>query len=141
MKYKIRAAVESDSKEINEVSTFLGYSKLSAEQAHNNLNFLINSVADNVYVAEVNGKIVGWIHVFYAAKLASDSFYEIGGLVVNPEFRGQSIGRSLVQYAFDCLKGTFRVRSNQKRTQAHDFYKSLGFKVTKTQCVLEAQLA
>ncbi len=65
-------------------------------------------------MSEVNGKIVGWIHVFYAPKLASESFYEIGGLAINPEFRGQGTGRSLVRYVLDNFKANYCcIQNNQ----------------------------
>ena len=137
MNHQIRAAVESDASGVNEVSIFLGYRELPEPQAHENLNFLINSTVDNVYVSEVDGKIVGWVHVFYAPKLASESFYEIGGLVVNPEFRGLGIGRSLVQHVLNNFKAKFRVRCNEKRAESHQFYESIGFGSNKVQRVFE----
>lgn len=139
MSHQIRTALESDSTGINEVSKFLGYNELSKDQAHEKLLYLINSPVDNVYVSEVDGLIVGWIHVFYAPKLASESFYEIGGLVVNPEFRGHGIGRNLVQYVIEKFKAKFRVRCNEKRIESHQFYELIGFNSKKVQRVFEAR--
>lgn len=118
---------------------FLGYRKLPESEAHEKLIFLINSAVDNVYIAEVDGEIIGWIHVFYAPKLASESFYEIGGLVINPEFRGQGIGRSLVQHVLNNFKAKFRVRCNEKRAESHQFYESIGFGSSKVQRVFEVR--
>ena len=79
-----RLAVIDDAEEINSVSTHLGYQRLSENQASEKLLSLLNSEADQIFVAELKGKIIGWIHLFYARRLASNDFYEIGGLVVNP---------------------------------------------------------
>ena len=42
-------------------------------------------------------KIVGWIHGFRALLLESKPFVEIGGLVVDENFRSLAIGGKLVQ--------------------------------------------
>ena len=137
MAYLIRLAKESDAIQINEVSKYLSYPKLSDVQAYEKLQFLINSPQDHVYISEVDGIIVAWIHVFYAPKLASESFYEIAGLVVSPEYRGQGIGCNLVNHVFEYFESKFRVRCNEKRTESHQFYKSIGFKTNKLQRVFE----
>lgn len=113
----IREAIKSDSQSINRVSHYLGYSKLSSNRSMLKLQEMINSPYDYVYVAEVKGQIVGWIHLFYARRLASENFYEIGGLVVSPDFRGQGIGKNLVQFALSKNKGKFRVRCNELRVK------------------------
>lgn len=137
MKHVIRLAVEADADAINEVSKFLGYTALSMVEATEKLKNIIRSDFDIVYVAEVEGKIVGWLHLFYAHRLASDDFYEIGGLVVNPSCRGLGIGRDLVSYVLDKHKGKVRVRCNEARVESHLFYEAIGFKSNKVQRVFE----
>ena len=87
MTHTNRIADISDALQINEVSKHLGYPELSEVQAYEKLESLINSSQDHIYISEVGGVVVGWIHIFYAHKLASESFYEISGLVVDPEYR------------------------------------------------------
>ncbi|MCO4786010.1 GNAT family N-acetyltransferase [Marinomonas atlantica] len=137
MEYIIRSASESDANGINKVSKHLGYSRLSSTESVTKLQELLNSAQDQVFVAEWQGQIIGWLHLFYARRLASDNFFEIGGLVVSPENRGQGIGRALVQYAQDENLGKFRVRCNEKRHDAHKFYESIGFNGKKVQCVFQ----
>lgn len=137
MTHTIRAAKKSDALQINEISQHLGYVKLSEVEAYEKLEFLINSSQHYVYISEIKGLIVGWIHIFYAPKLASESFYEIAGLVVASEYRNQGIGRSLVDYVFEHFKAKFRVRCNGKRMNSHQFYESNGFKSNKVQYVFD----
>ncbi|ADZ92076.1 GNAT family N-acetyltransferase [Marinomonas mediterranea] len=140
MGYVIRAALESDAQGINEVSQYLGYSALSLSESLLKLQALLNSSNDWVYVAQLNDHVVGWLHLFYAHRLASESFYEIGGLVVSEDVRGQGIGRALVQYALDAHKGKFRVRCNELRTDSHQFYEAIGFSSSKSQRVFQIRL-
>jgi len=137
MEYSIRIATESDDQGINAVSTYLGYSELSPSAALLKLRDLINSPDDQVYVAERNGEVIGWLHLFYARRLASDNFYEIGGLVVSPECRGQGVGKALVQHALNKGQGKFRVRCNELRVESHQFYAAIGFSSSKVQRVFQ----
>ncbi|MFB9254799.1 GNAT family N-acetyltransferase [Vibrio agarivorans] len=91
-----------------------------------------------MFVAERQGRILGWLHLIYARRLASGNFFEIGGLVVSPENRGYGVGRALVQYAQAKNLGTFRVRCNEKRLDAHKFYESIGFDNSKVQRVFQS---
>ncbi|KAF7786417.1 hypothetical protein PRUB_a0976 [Pseudoalteromonas rubra] len=134
----IRAALASDSQKIAQVSEHLGYTSLSPEESHANLLALLDSPDDKVFVAQLGCRIVGWIHVFFARRLASNSFYEIGGLVVLPATRGQGVGRMLVKHVLAHQPGQYRVRCNESRKEAHQFYESIGFKHSKVQHVLRA---
>jgi len=139
MKKIIRLASESDALDINTVSKHLGYSELSAKESLLKLQELLKSTQDMIYVAEVNGRVIGWLHIFYAHRLASENFFEIGGLVVSPDVRGQGIGRDLVQHARDGHGGRFRVRSNELRMETHKFYEAIGFSCSKVQRVFQAR--
>ncbi|WP_295890685.1 GNAT family N-acetyltransferase [uncultured Vibrio sp.] len=139
MEYIIRFASESDAAGINKVSEHLGYSQLSSTESTTKLQELLNSPQDQVFVAEWQGRIIGWLHLFYARRLASDNFFEIGGLVVSPDSRGYGIGRALVQYAQAENLGKFRVRCNEKRLDAHKFYESIGFDSSKVQRVFQVR--
>ncbi|ALO42697.1 GNAT family N-acetyltransferase [Pseudoalteromonas phenolica] len=132
-----RLAVIDDAEEINSVSIHLGYQRLSGNQASEKLQSLLESEADQIFVAELKGKIIGWIHLFYARRLASNDFYEIGGLVVNPEYRGLGIGKSLVKFATSQVTEEVRVRCNETRLESHLFYEQQGFKSIKSQRVFK----
>ena len=137
MEYTIRLSNESDAKCINDISKHLGYSELSDTEAEQKLLQLIHSSKDEVYVAELKGNIVGWLHLLFAQRLASDNFYEIGGLVVSPEFRGRGAGRLLVSHVANLHTGKIRVRCNELRQESHRFYEAIGFSDTKVQRIFE----
>ena len=133
----LRLAHIDDSASLNSVSADLGYDGLSDDEASRCLQNILNSKTDFVYVAESGGSIVGWIHVFYANRLASKGFYEIGGLVVSKNHRRDGIGKALVEYARQQHPGVWRVRCNSARSDAHGFYENIGFQKSKTQYVFE----
>ena len=137
MEYTIRPAFESDAKSINEVSRHLGYPQLSDTEVEDKLLQLIHSTTDEVYLAESKGAVVGWLHLFLARRLASANFYEIGGLVVMPDFRGRGVGRALVNHVAKIHAGTIRVRCNEQRPESHQFYKAIGFHDIKLQRIFE----
>lgn len=137
----IRCAVTTDAGVISELASSLGYEQVADSIAKQRLDRLINSNLDNVYVAQLENQIVAWLHCFYASRLASDSFYEIAGLVVSPSVRRQGVGRELVKYAMEQQPGTWRVRCNGERHQAHRFYQSLAFKKAKQQYIFTKQVS
>ncbi len=136
----IREASIEDVGEINRVSAFLGYSPMSRAESKKCVQDLLDSNTDVIWVCEDNARIVGWIHVFVALRLASHPFAEIGGLVVDESCRRSGIGKRLVETAMQWAgqqKLSLRVRCNSERQEANRFYRHLGFDVQKTQIVYE----
>lgn len=133
----LRPAVPADAKQISRLSIHLGYGPANATDTKQQLTALLESDREAVYVAEQKGVLVGWLHCFKALRLASASFYEIGGLVVCPKQRQQGIGKQLVEYAVAQHPGTWRVRCNSKRHESHLFYQALGFSLSKSQHIFE----
>jgi N-acetylglutamate synthase-like GNAT family acetyltransferase len=131
----VRSATIADAYIINEMALSLAYEPVSLDIAEQRLDRLLNSSLDSVYVAQLDNQVVGWLHCFYANRLASDSFYEIAGLVVSARARRQGAGRALVEFAMLQQPGVWRVRCNEQRFQAHEFYQNLDFEKVKQQCV------
>jgi GNAT superfamily N-acetyltransferase len=90
-----------------------------------------------LFVAEADGVVVGWVQVFIRVPLMQDSEVEVGGLVIDENYRRRGVGRLLMQRAEQWAheKGcrTVYLRSNVIRKDAHLFYEKLGYKVVKTQ--------
>ena len=136
----IRSAELDDSISINELSSHLSYESVTHEIAAERLRGLLESTTDDVWVYEDSNNILGWIHVFKALRVASSSFHEIGGLVVDPKFRMMGIGRQLVNFVADESKNQgveLRVRCNTIRKESHLFYEKAGFTESKTQQVFK----
>jgi GNAT superfamily N-acetyltransferase len=144
MKFFVREALSKDAEDIARLSNQLGYA-ISASATLQNLETISKNQREIILVAVHEEKCVGWIHVFYTTRLESGSFCEIGGLVVDDQYRGMGIGKLLTEHSKSwCINmGVFslRVRSNIKRKEAHEFYSQLGFSENKQQKLFEMNLA
>ncbi len=92
----IRRAKIEDSKEISELMGQLGY-KTSCELIISKLSEFIQTSIDVVFVAEINDAIVGIIscHITSLFHQKGNSG-RITSLVINNNYRGLGIGKSLV---------------------------------------------
>ena len=118
----------------------LGYS-LSEAELEGNIKALHKSHGE-VFVAEYNGSVVGCICAIIDTRLAEGVQGEIVSLVVGKQARGKGVGKGLVATAEGWLMTQvkiIRIRANQLRQEAHQFYQSLGYKITKHQSILSKQ--
>ncbi len=101
---------------------------------------MLASSNDKVWVAELNGQLIGWLHAQHAFRAASADFIEILGLSVADQARLNGAGRALVEkakkWALD-EKIVLRVRTNETRDGAKKFYTALGFSIAKNQSVFQ----
>ena len=143
MEITIRDAEINDSESITELSNQLGYQALNTD-IQNRLKKLLESPDNCVYVATESRKVVGWIHGFYSMRVESDFFVEIGGLVVNENFRKNGIGKKLVGKVIEWTElkncSTVRVRCNVIRKESHKFYENIGFEINKEQKIFNKPL-
>jgi GNAT superfamily N-acetyltransferase len=133
----IRLARPEDAEALTNLAGQLGYPSTVA-QIRKRFEMLLERSEENaVFVAESDGNILGWVHTHIYTLLVDDPETEIGGLVVDEKYRGQSIGEKLMRAAeaWTLEKGCSSVylRSNVIRTQAHEFYKRLGYDIVKSQ--------
>lgn len=136
----IREVRESDASAVASLAGQLGY-PTGAEQALKRIERIIARSDEAAFVAEADdGSVVGWVHVFGAHWLESDSFAEIGGLVVDKARRSKGIGTALLtaaeSWAGERGYPSMRVRSNVIRLEARRFYEKRGFALAKSQIVL-----
>jgi GNAT superfamily N-acetyltransferase len=129
----IRAASPDDAPVLSRLSNQLGYDR-PVEETRDRIARSSNLEA--LFVAEVDGEIVGWIHGYDVELVQYPRFMEIGGLVVADQSRGTGIGRRLVEavveWGRDRGHSEVRVRSNVIRDGAHAFYEGIGFTREKT---------
>ena len=124
------------------------YRKLSyettVEQTRGRIQELLTSPNDCVFVACQEDQVVGWVHGFHSLRIESASFIEIGGLVVDANYRKNGIGKLLVtkvsEWSQQKKQTRLRVRSNVLRKDSHEFYTSIGFREIKDQKVFEMEL-
>jgi N-acetylglutamate synthase-like GNAT family acetyltransferase len=95
----IRQVRTEDAEEVAKLSEQLGYPS-SLEQMKRRIDSMINLQQEKVFVAvSKDGVVIGWIHVFTAMRVESKSFAEIGGIVVDSEYRNRGIGKKLLKQA------------------------------------------
>lgn len=133
---KIRLVKENDSIPLADLAGQLGYPS-APEQITNRLAGIFVRPDQAVFVAEVDGRLAGWVHVFACPTVELDLYAEVGSLVVDQELRGRGIGKALMEEAEAWARqrgiNEIRLRSNVIRNEAHQFYETIGYKKIKSQ--------
>jgi ribosomal protein S18 acetylase RimI-like enzyme len=133
---EVRAMLPDDLRFVCDLNLQLGYSG-TLEQIGARFESVGGRAGHGVFVALLDQRLVGWVHVRSEHSLESEPYAEITGLVVDQSERRCGVGRALVERACKwARKGRYaslRVRSNIERHEAHQFYPRLGFHVVKTQ--------
>ena len=133
----VRAGEKSDAPDIHKLAQLMSSDEISLDETITKLIHLTQSSNDHVFVATIDAKIVGWIHILKATRLTSHEFYEIAGLIVHPDWRKKSVGTALIDYGLDHFPGKWRVRCREDRDSSLKFYRALDFTPTKKQIVLD----
>jgi GNAT superfamily N-acetyltransferase len=132
----IRLARASDADEIAQLTSQLGYDLTHADAADRLSRILLHE-DQQFFVADVDGRAVGWLHVAFAEYIDAEAFAVIAGLVVDRDHRRLGIGRALVDraetWARDRGCSIVRLTSSATRNAAHRFYEDLGYENLKTQ--------
>jgi GNAT superfamily N-acetyltransferase len=139
----IRPATLGDSERIAVLSGQLGY-QATAAQIRERLAGILGDPDQAVLVAEMNGEVAGWLHIFIRQTLESEKQAEIAALVVDEKSRGAGVGRQLALRAEAWTREhglrLMRVRSRVTRERAHKFYLDLGYETVKDQRVFQKKL-
>jgi GNAT superfamily N-acetyltransferase len=97
---------------------------------------LSGSPDQGLFVAELEGRVVGMAQVYLHRTLCTEARAEVTGVVVEETSRGQGIGRLLIaraeEWARDRGVELVKLSSNIERSRAHEFYARLGYGRTKT---------
>ena len=90
----------------------------------------------SLLVAEEDGKVVGTTVLAILPGMAhgTSSFAVVEYMVVDEQQRGKGIGRILLEYCMTRAKevGCYKIMltSDNRRVEAHEFYRSLGFEAS-----------
>ncbi|MDP9099596.1 MAG: GNAT family N-acetyltransferase [Verrucomicrobiota bacterium] len=140
----VRKAKSTDAASVAELSGILGY-PVDRGTMQRRLGKLDGREEHVVFVAEMSGKVVGWIHGAERELLVVDRVGEICGLVVEEGQRTSGVGRRLVEAVEEWARGRaldqISVRSNAARTESHPFYERVGYTRLKTQHAYRKSLA
>jgi len=133
---EVRDMLPDDLPAVCDLNLQLGYSG-TEEQIRGRFQGIRQHAGERLFAALLGQRVVGWLHVQSHHSLDSEPYAEIRGLVVNRKDRRRGVGRALVgrahEWAKECRHQTLLARSNVQREEAHPFYSTLGFQVTKTQ--------
>jgi GNAT superfamily N-acetyltransferase len=133
---KIRLVNKLDSAQLAGLAGELGYPS-TPDQVETRLAGILSRPDQAVFVAEVEERIAGWVHVFACPTVELDLYAEVGSLVVDRDQRGRGIGKALMEKAeaWASERGIYeiRLRSNVLRREAHQFYEGLGYERIKSQ--------
>lgn len=143
MSIEIRPMQMSDAAAVNRLAAQLGYPD-TIEATEQHIARLLPQQTHCLLVATDRDTVIGWLHALEITWLETGTFTEIAGLVVDEQQRGKRAGESLVNAALQWCRDRrcHRVclRSNVRRTEAHRFYRRLGFEEIKESKVFEMLL-
>ena len=133
---EIRNATGKDATEISRISSKdLGYEceeSFVKERLEN-----LDDSREVVFVAELGGKVAGYVHAEVYTLLYYESMANILGLAVSSSCRRKGVGRALMNRveAWAKEKGIREIRLNSggTRKEAHEFYRAIGFGDEKVQ--------
>ncbi len=140
---QLDTVTESQALEIHDLSLQLGYEN-EPQLLFTRLQQIVVLKDHAVFAAQLDGKIVGWLHCLVCLRVESPLFVEVAGLVVDENVRGQQIGKKLIETSKHWSRHQgihlMRIRCNVVRTESHQFYQALGFISNKAQKVFEMTL-
>src|SRR5215203_4418154 len=129
MKLQIRSIQLEDARRIRELAEQLGY-PATDQETESRITQCLSLQHNKAFVAIDDLEVVGWIYAFRSFSIESNSYVEIGGLVVDENHRGKGIGKQLIEKVknWSLLQGIheLRVRTNIRRVESQSFYSSLG---------------
>lgn len=137
MEWTVRKYQTEDAQSIWELNTKeLGY-VFSLEETEEKLARLTNNPSHCLLVAEMQGKVVGYIHGNDYEVVYMPSFKNIMGLAVAKDYQHQGIGKSLLmaleQWAKETGAKGVRLVSGGERFATHQFYEKCGYQKKKMQ--------
>ncbi len=143
--FTIRQVETGDAPSVAELSGQLGYPATRKDIAERIAWVLGHADAQTIFVACLNGEVVGWIEAAVEHHLQSPPFSLITGLVVRDGVRGLGAGKRLCEEVerWSREKGLpfVRVTSRSTREATHRFYLRDGYRQIKTSAVFEKALS
>ncbi|WP_086314135.1 hypothetical protein A5821_001722 [Enterococcus sp. 7F3_DIV0205] len=133
----IREAKLEDAEGINQLNTYPLNHDFPLEETRNQLNYLLSSPVNKVFVKIIDGKVVGYIQLSEYVCTYGPKLMNVMALVVDERIHGQGIGKSLLNHAEQWAKEArakgVRLNSGVERTEAHRFYEHQGYIRVKNQ--------
>lgn len=133
----IRDAVPGDVSALTRLNrAAMGYDYPEAETGRK-LAALLADGRNKILVAQMDGRLVGYLHLVDYDVLYAEHMKNIMGIAVDPDCRRRGIGRALLTageaWARENGAAAVRLVSGEERAGAHQFYQSLGYVCGKKQ--------
>jgi GNAT superfamily N-acetyltransferase len=141
MNITIRKMHYEDTKQVQSIAkitwnaTYEGIIPLEVQNNFLKLNYSDESMKQRiersiVYVAEVEGKVVGFANY---STVRDGGKVELAAIYLYPEFQGKGIGTALIQQAVKELKGIKEIYINVEKDNKNgmNFYEAKGFEIVK----------
>ena len=131
MEFIIRECHLDDAKYIQELNCReMGYD-YSLENTKRKLEKILTSTKDKIFVAVVDGIVVGYVHANDYDVIYFPSMKNIMGIAVASAYRRNGIGKALLGKVEEWAKASgakgIRLVSGSTRSDAHKFYRHMGY--------------
>jgi len=144
MQIKVRTAQKEDCSEITHLTNQLGYPS-TLEKICEIMDLVLAHNDHQVFIAENEKNIVGYIHLIRSMRIGSNPFIEIAAFIIDESSRSVGVGSSLIgeseNWASSLGLKDIRIRSNIIRQEAHSFFQKRGFQNIKTQEVFSKHIS
>ncbi len=144
MEITVRPAQKEDCSEITHLTNQLGYPS-TLEKICEIMDLVLAHNDHQVFIAEKENTIVGYIHLIQSMRIGSNPFVEIAAFIIDESSRSIGVGSSLIRESERWTSGLgfkdIRIRSNIIRQEAHDFFQNRGFQNIKTQEVFSKHMS
>ncbi len=108
----------------------MGY-KFPLPDTERKLEDLSRSSKDRIFVAVIENKIIGYVHVNDYDVIYAPHMKNIMGIAVSSEYKRRGVGKALLKevelWAKETGADSVRLVSGAQRTSAHEFYKACGY--------------
>lgn len=137
MELILRNAMVSDAQALAKLNREeMGYD-FPVEETGKKLQASLENPEKKILVAEIQGRVVGYVHLESYDVLYAPHMKNVMGIAVAREFRRQGVGKALLTageaWARETGAVAVRLVSGDARKGAHAFYQSLGYTGNKLQ--------
>jgi GNAT superfamily N-acetyltransferase len=132
-----------DAAPVAALATQLGY-PCSAEEVRPRIEAISSLPDEQLRVARVDGRAVGYVHFLLRRGISGAARVEIAQVVVDEAMRSRGIGQALLVLAEEWARERgvkkMKLASRATRGDAHRLYLKLGYSIVKTSHFFEKQL-
>jgi len=143
MSIVIRAMAPTDISAARLLLAQLGY-ELDTNEVERRYNAVIERGEHAVFVAEENGRIIGFLHLYERPAFDKPPEVIVQAIVIDQSLRRTGIGKTIMRmaerWALERGYSSIALTSNISRSVAHSFYNRLGYKIEATSHLLRKQL-